>query len=500
MPPGIVCSRMDRRLLDLLAAERGTLATLLDLVHVGVSIAHDRACSVVSLNRWFAERLAGDPEQNFTKSLPNPAGARFRLLRDGVEIPAADLPLQRAAALGERVTGFECEVEVVGRPPFRLVINAAPLLDDAGGVRGAIAIHFDITDRARIEAALRESEALHRLLVDAANDAIVLADADSGLILDVNRRAEQLFGLPAADLRGRHQSDLHPPEDAARYRTDFRRHVEQGSGIMTDVWVRHASGRRVHVEISGNVLTLGGRSVIQGIFRDLSERDAMLAQLRESREELERFASVAAHDLQEPLRTMSSFADLLVRRLGPRLEDREGEWLGHIATGAHRMQRMVRALLDYARAGGSAEEEDVHLGAALDEVREALGTQVAATGAVLEADALPVVRGVRTQLMQLLQNLVGNALKYAGPSPRVRVAAREEADRWVIEIVDNGPGIPAADRERLFEPFTRGRTDVPGTGLGLATCRRIVLRHGGRISAHDAPQGGALLRVELPKR
>ncbi len=228
-------------------------------------------------------------------------------------------------------------------------------------------------------------------------------------------------------------------------------------------------------------------------------------ELRRSNRDLQGFAYVASHDLQEPLRMVSSFTQLLARRYGDIL-DRDGkEFIGYAVDGANRMQELIRGLLSYSRVqtrGG--EFRDVDLGSVMDDVRINLSRSMEESGAELEVGPLPVVRADRTQMVQLLQNLVGNALKFRreDAAPRVRVHASREpgSDLWRITVSDNGIGIEEEYRERVFQVFQRlhVRSSYEGTGIGLALCRRIVERHGGGIRVESGEGHGSDFILTLP--
>ena len=238
---------------------------------------------------------------------------------------------------------------------------------------------------------------------------------------------------------------------------------------------------------------------------DAAER-ALVEHTREaerSNRDLEQFAYVASHELSEPLRTVSSFVALLADRYDGRLGDDADEFIRHAVDGTQRMQRLIGDLLQYARVGRA---ELVPRAVDLDDVvRESLASLHGAleeSGAEVEVGPLPVVHGDRAQLGQVFQNLLSNALKFSdGLPPRVRVTAQRAGAAWELAVVDDGIGVDAAARERIFEMFQRlnSRDAYDGTGIGLAISRRIVERHGGRIWVEPAPDGaGSAFRFTLP--
>ncbi|TMK42499.1 MAG: response regulator [Actinobacteria bacterium] len=227
-------------------------------------------------------------------------------------------------------------------------------------------------------------------------------------------------------------------------------------------------------------------------------------ELKRSNEALEQFAYIASHDLSEPLNTIAGFTGLLSQRYGAQLDDQGREFVEHIGTATGRMQTLIRDLLGYSRAGGpAAAAEPVDLNEVLDHVRHALHATIERKGAKVSVRKLPTVPGDRDRLGQLFQNLVSNAIKYCSDkAPQVEVQAARENGGWRLSVQDNGVGVDPSDRTRIFDMFTRvGPAGAEeGTGIGLATCRRIVEAHGGRIWVDDAKRDGCRFCIFLPDR
>jgi PAS domain S-box-containing protein len=245
--------------------------------------------------------------------------------------------------------------------------------------------------------------------------------------------------------------------------------------------------------------------------KDITERMQLEEELNRRAERLERinadlqeFAYIASHDLSEPLRMITSYLELLQRRYGDRLDETAAEFIGFAVDGAERMKALIEDLLAYSRVGSHAlEPGDVDLAELLSQVLRSLGPAIEEAGADVEIpDALPGVRADATQLRQLLQNLIANAVKFraAGRAPHVTVGARDDGSGVRLWVADDGIGIPEAQRERIFKMFARlhGRDAYDGTGIGLALCRRIAERHGGRIWVEPAPAGGSIFHVWIP--
>jgi PAS domain S-box-containing protein len=234
------------------------------------------------------------------------------------------------------------------------------------------------------------------------------------------------------------------------------------------------------------------------------EAEDAAAQLRRVNDELEQFAYIASHDLQEPLRTVASFAQLLERRYREELPQDARDYIAHIVEGARRMSHLIRDLLEYSRVNRSEEPagQPANMRDVLDASIASLHTAALESGAVITTGEIPIVlRGSAPQLQQLLINLLGNAIKYARPEvpPLIHIQAEREDGMWHFLVRDNGQGFDPAYQERIFGVFRRlqGR-DVPGTGIGLALCRRIVERHGGRIWAESTPGAGSRFHFTIP--
>jgi light-regulated signal transduction histidine kinase (bacteriophytochrome) len=235
--------------------------------------------------------------------------------------------------------------------------------------------------------------------------------------------------------------------------------------------------------------------------RTLLEQQA--DELARSNADLEQFAYVASHDLQEPLRKVVSFSQVLERRYGSQLDERADQYIAFIVDGGKRMQQLINDLLAFSRVGRrSAGQEPVDLDDAVAQAQASLSEVVAEAGAEIRVGDLPTVRGERALLVAVFQNLIANAIKFRGEDPPVvRITARDAGDAWEVSVTDNGIGIEEEFAERIFVIFQRlhSREAYEGTGIGLALVRKIVEYHGGRISLDPDHRGGARFRITLPK-
>ncbi len=280
-----------------------------------------------------------------------------------------------------------------------------------------------------------------------------------------------------------------------------QRRDDLGQDLFNRITVFKATERRRYEQ----ELLLARREserAVNDLARTIAELSRANQALARVNDELSQFTHAASHDLQAPLRGVAMYADLLARRHGERLDDTGRQYLERLRSGAARMQDLVRDLLDLSQAGGAIRREPTALAEVLDDVLQLLDADVRQCQALIERDALPVVPADRRQLSQLLRNLLANALKYRHPErvPRIRLSARDDGQSWEFAVHDNGVGFPMKHAERIFEPFKRLHgSDIPGTGIGLALCRKVVAAHGGKIWAESTPGEGSVFRFTLPR-
>jgi len=335
--------------------------------------------------------------------------------------------------------------------------------------------------------ARKRAEARFRVAVESSPNGMVMIDRGGRIVL-VNRETERLFGYAREALLGQPIERLVPTRFRERHpefrTTYFVDPQARAMGAGRDLFGRRSDGTEIPVEIGLNPIETDEGLFVLASVVDISARKRAEEELRRSNEELERFAYVASHDLQEPLRTVASYVQLLARRYRDKLDADAGEFIEFAVQGATRMQRLIEDLLAFSRVGTRAgalvpTDANAALDAALENLKAAAGE-----GATLARDPLPKVLADPVQLGQLFTNLVGNALKFRGAEPpRVHIGAERDGTQWVFRVRDNGIGIAPQYFERIFVIFQRlhGRDEYPGTGIGLAVCKKIVERHGGRI-------------------
>lgn len=408
------------------------------------------------------------------------------VLGDGV---AQTEELGCADCAGARVP---CEVSA-----SRVIIAGRPWI---------VSIVRDTRERRRMEQALREAEQRYRDLYEQAPNAYFEVGAE-GRIREVNRRAESLLGHAAHELVGRPVTELYAPDSpSGRPLAEelFERFVAGEEIRERELKMRTAEDASVWVSLSATHITderghvIGSRSIVEDV---TARREAQEALWR-SHEELRQLASGVAHDLAEPLRTVASYSQLLQRGHADALDGQGHEFLGYIQQAAGKLRTLLDSLRDYVRVGHADTEcVQVDLEQLVQETRQTLAAALTDSGATLSVDPLPALCTDPVGVSQVLQNLIANAVKFRaiGTAPHIRVSAERHQGAWCIAVADNGPGIPDEQQDRLFDMFYRGRrSEMAGQGMGLAVCRRVVERNGGRVWVESQPGGGSTFRFTIP--
>jgi PAS domain S-box-containing protein len=477
---------------------------LLDAAPDAIVVVNQRG-DIVLLNlqaeRQFGYRrdeLVGQPVTSII-----PKGFAERLIADGTRTAAEAL----AQHIG---TGIELSARRKDGSTFPIEIMLSPL-ESAEGILVTAAIR-DISVRKTAERHLALMEGRYRGLLEAAPDPMVLVNQGGQIVL-VNLQAEKVFGYRRDDLTGLSTRSLLSEDSAERLALYTRRAADGGfaqqsrSGVELDG--RHKDGSSFPIEVTLSRLETGEGILLTVAIRDITPRRTAeakllrtLEELNRSNEELAQFAYIASHDLQEPLRMVASYTELLARRYKGKLDKDADEFIAFAVDGANRMQRLIQDLLAYSRVGTKGRELlATSSEEALKEAVTNLRGAIEASGAVVTHDPLPSVLADEGQLVQLFQNLVGNAIKYQNPGvPRVHISSTKgAASTWIFSVQDNGLGIESQYFERIFRMFQRlhKREEFEGTGIGLAICKKIVERHGGTISVESRPGHGSTFRFGL---
>lgn len=351
----------------------------------------------------------------------------------------------------------------------------------------------------------------YRGLLEAAPDAMVVVD-EAGDIVLLNLQAEKQFGYSRDELIGQQIRNIIPEGFAERLIADDLRSATEalaqqiGTGI--ELVALRKDGTEFPIEIMLSPLESAEGTLVTAAIRDITVRraaEATLAgtikDLERSNEELGQFAYIASHDLQEPLRMVASYTQLLARRYSGQLDADADEFIAYAVDGAARMQRLIGDLLAYSRVGTMGLDlTEVSAQDSLDQALRDLRGAIDDAAATITHDSLPMVLADPSQLTQLFQNLIGNALKYQDSgAPHIHVSATPIEGGWSFSVRDDGLGIEPAYFEKIFGMFQRlhGRDEFSGTGIGLAICRKIVDRHGGTITVESSPGQGSTFTFTL---
>ena len=375
-----------------------------------------------------------------------------------------------------------------------------------GKLHKYVAIRVDITERKRAEE-VRERLAA---VVESSDDAIIGKTLD-GVITTWNHGAEKVFGYSSAEAVGKTIHMLVPPE-RANEEPDILARIGRGESVEHFETIRVRKDG-TYIDVSTTVSPIrdssGAIVGVSKVARDISERkraERRLAdkveELARSNRDLEQFAYAASHDLQEPLRMVASYTQLLAERYGGKLDENADKFLGYAREGALRMQILIRDLLAFSRVvQAGVPRKPVDCNVALEEAVQSLTAAIEESGAVVTHAALPNVWADQTQIAQVFQNLIGNAIKFHdGAPPECAVSAEKSGRNWLFSVSDNGIGIAPEYAENIFVVFQRlhARTEYPGNGMGLAICKKIIQHYGGTIWVESQVGQGSTFKFTLP--
>ncbi len=422
------------------------------------------------------------------------------------EIVKAKLALQQ----GNSWSG-EFKVKNKNDQVFPLFALMSPVIDSKQKSIGILSISHDIT-KEKIEEAKKEIERLDKeTLINTTQDFMWSIDQDLKLLAANHAMIDMIKSQSGKTFE---RGDLfsfngHYPEDYAQFFTDVQNRGLAGESFtkefkspLTDRW--HEITVRPIIK-DGDIIGVAcyDKNITQQKY--LSDKlEQRARELQESNNELERFSYVASHDLQEPLRMVSGFLQLLEKEYKSELDATAQKYIYFAVDGAIRMKQLIADLLEYSRAGNKAGElADNDMNDVVDEVLNVLRVAIKEAQASILCNPLPVLPNTRrTQLVQLLQNLIGNALKYRGSNkPEICIDAIENEHDWVLAVKDNGIGFESTNAERIFDVFQRlhNADKYSGTGIGLSICKKIVERHGGKIWARSTPGTGSTFYFSIPK-
>ncbi len=370
----------------------------------------------------------------------------------------------------------------------------------------------------------KKAEEKFRNLLEAAPDPMVIMN-ENGVIQLVNAQTEKMFGYSREEMIGSNVEMLMPPHSGLEHpfrafrQTGIRQWEPETEGF--EMTGNGRGGMEFPVEVSLRPMLSEEGLLITASIRDVTEKKQMEKAIREANstlerkvqqrtmelerknKELEEFAYVASHDLQEPLRTTTSFVDLLRRQYYGQLDDSANRYLDYICQSSDRMKSLILDLLNYSRIGREKELAEVNCNLVLEEVLADLDQGIRENGARVKAPELPVITGYRTEIKQLFQNLVSNSIKFRKPGldPELHVQAKQENNSWLFSFHDNGIGIEPVYQEKIFVIFKRlhKRSEYEGEGIGLAQCKKIVELHGGKIWVESVPGEGSTFYFTIPE-
>ena len=406
---------------------------------------------------------------------------------------------------GERVDHFETVRKTKDGRLIDISLTISPVKDRRGNIIGASKIARDVTERRRMEEALRASQASFRQLADSMPH-LVWTARPNGYLDYYNERWYEFTGFSREDSSERIWERIVHPDDLQRVGRAWEEALDTGKPFTVEcrLWDRAGErwrwflGRALPVsDVQGNIVKWFGSST------DIDDQKQAEDDLRNANADLEQFAFSATHDLQEPLRAIKIYSELLTKICGSTMQGEGQQYLGHLRSGASRMETLVRDLLSYTKVS-KFEKPEVAADAAeaLKLSLANLSNVVQEAGADITSDPLPSVCMHSAHLQQLFQNLIGNAIKYRSPDrrPLVHVSAERHGDAWVFAVSDNGIGIAPDYSETIFGLFKRLHTndEYSGTGIGLAICRRIVDRYHGRIWVESELGEGSTFRFTFP--
>ncbi|AKB47299.1 sensory transduction histidine kinase [Methanosarcina sp. Kolksee] len=408
----------------------------------------------------------------------------------------------------ERIQHYETVRLRKDRTLIDISVTLSPVLDVSDQLIAFSVIARDITERKKAEETLRLSSIYNRSLIEVSLDPMVTIGPD-GRITDVNKATELATGYSRNELIGTDFSDYFTDPEKAR--EGYQHFFREGLVLDYELEIQHKNGRVTPVLYNASIYKDENGAVI-GAFaaaRDITERKKAeellklkLEELARSNAELEQFAYVSSHDLQEPLRMIASYLQLLQRKYQGKLDEKADKYIYFAVDGASRMQNLINDLLEFSRVTTKTREfEPTDCKSVLDKVLFNLEVSIKENEASISSGSLPVVMADPVQFIQLFQNLISNAIKFRSENaPKIEISAEKKAGQWLFLVKDNGIGINPKYSERIFEVFKRlnKREEYPGTGIGLSICKKIIERHGGQIWVESEPGKGSTFYFTLP--
>ncbi len=402
------------------------------------------------------------------------------------------------------VSRYNVDVRMKNSELITIDFMLAPLCDSEGNITHLVASAVPITEGEKTEAGIRLSESRLQRISESGVIAVLYWDLNGG-ILDSNNAFLDLLGYSRAELEQGliDWRKITPPEWQEVDAKGVAQILEKGVADPFEKEYCRKDGSRVWVVIASAAFE-GEPEKGVSIVLDISERKRMEVELLRANEDLQQFAWAASHDLQEPLRMVTSFTQLIRKRYGKYLGEEGNKFIEYAVEGASRMETMLSGLRDYWQSSGSRDQErgPVSLQEVVEQALGNLQTAIDETKAEILVDSLPVLSANPSMILLVFQNLIGNALKYRHPerSPRVHIGVTRQGNVWQFSVTDNGIGIDPRYHEQIFGIFKRlhGRQEYAGAGIGLALCQKIAQRHGGRIWVESDGKSGSQFYFTLP--
>ena len=362
---------------------------------------------------------------------------------------------------------------------------------------------------------LHADEETTRLIINSSLDAIVCINKNGSIII-WNPQAEKVFGWKEEEIKGRLLTEtIIPPQYRALHEAAKERYLKTGQhnvlNKLVELTALHRNGHEFPIELTIVPMHQKEHQFFCAFIRDITERKEAEARqnqyaedLKQKNTELEQFAYVASHDLQEPLRTVSGFVELLRRHYKDTEDENVNKYINYITDASDRMRKLVQDLLDYSRLGKQRILEAIDCNEVVQNVLSDLTMASQESQAVVDVDPLPVISGYPTEIKQLFQNLLSNSLKFRKPGepPVIKVSVAAKEDHWLFSVTDNGIGIDEKYWTRIFVIFQRlhTKTEYAGTGIGLAHCKKIAELHNGKIWVDSIPGEGSTFYFTVKRR
>jgi len=399
-----------------------------------------------------------------------------------------------------RITTISGGTELLTRTGQLIPVDdsKSTIRDTDGNTTGYIVIFRDVTSSRKAQQLLAAAENRSRTILESLTDSFMVLDKEWRFAY-LNPAGEKSLARPASEVVGKIIWELYPYLVGTSLESNYRRAMSENVAVSFEEFA--ASNNRWY-----DVTAYPSTDGLSVYFRDVTDRMRSQQALQQLNEDLKQFTYAASHDLREPVRTINIYLQLFQRKFQPLLNDEAVGYLAQVSSGVRRMSRLVDGILEFSRASERDENQTAppapaNAGETLNDVLQDLNGAISESQATVDCCPLPLVAVDEAHLYQLFQNLVGNAIKYRKPNvrPVIQISAERERDKCVFAVRDNGSGVPAAYRNDIFLPFKRLHSrQIEGVGIGLATCKRIAERYGGRIWVESEPPEGSTFYFSLP--